>query len=169
MNFVKIGHTKKTYGTKGEMKVFVEDAYVDDFLGASVVFLEIGGKKLPFFIEEIRERGDILVKFEDVDDKNTAVSFSSKKMFLRDTDLTVAPEDATGMKYSYLEGFTLIDEESGEIGKIEAVYELPQQEMAEVTYHGKQVLIPLNEKLILQIDKEAGQVIMQLPDGLLSL
>ena len=169
MNFVKIGHTKKTYGTKGEMKVFVEDAYVDDFLGASVVFLEIGGKKLPFFIEEIRESGDILVKFEDVDDKNTAVSFSSKKMFLRDTDLTVAPEEVTEMKYRYLEGFTLIDEESGEIGKIEAVYELPQQEMAEVTYQGKQVLIPLNEKLILQIDKKAGQVIMQLPDGLLSL
>ncbi len=90
MNYTQIGYTKKTHGVTGELKVFVEEPYEDIFLDADRVFLETRGSKQPFFIESIRGGGDLIVKFEEVKNREEALLLQSKGIFLPSSEV---PED----------------------------------------------------------------------------
>jgi 16S rRNA processing protein RimM len=61
------------------------------------------------------------------------------------------------------------DKTTGPAGVITEVVEMPQQEMAFVLHHGREVLIPLNESLIISIDRENKTLLMDLPEGLLDM
>ena len=63
----------------------------------------------------------------------------------------------------------MIDKEVGEVGVIEEILDMPQQEMTLIRYKKREVLIPLNEELILEIDEKKKQVMVDLPEGLLDL
>ena len=82
MEFTQIGFTKKTHGVAGEIKIAIEEVYEDLFLEADRVFLEIKGAKMPFFIENIRGGGELIVHFEDVKNKEEAWLLQSKGVFL---------------------------------------------------------------------------------------
>ena len=47
---ILIGKTKKASGVKGELKVNIDEKYLEDFLQATVLFLTIQGKNVPFFV-----------------------------------------------------------------------------------------------------------------------
>ena len=61
----------------------------------------------------------------------------------------------------------MVDALLGEIGIIDEVLEMPQQEMAFLKYKERDVLVPLNEQFIQSIDEANRQVMVDLPDGLL--
>lgn len=170
MEFTQIGFTKKTHGVAGEIKIAIEEVYEDLFLEADRVFLEIKGAKMPFFIENIRGGGELIVHFEDVKNKEEAWLLQSKGVFLPTAEIPAsleAPDD--GLEYGDLGGYTMIDKEVGEVGVIEEILDMPQQEMALIRYKKREVLIPLNEELILDIDEKKKQVMVDLPEGLLDL
>jgi 16S rRNA processing protein RimM len=167
---VAIGYTKKAHGASGEIKVVVKDEYLDDFFEAEVVFISLQGKPAPFFVEHIREAGDLLAKFEEIESPADALKITSKDIFLREKDLvhfTSLEEDT--LFFSQLIGFELIDLEHGRVGIIDNIVELPQQELAEVNYEGRTVLIPLHEDLIVKTDKKGKKITLRLPAGLLEL
>ncbi len=61
------------------------------------------------------------------------------------------------------------DEETGVIGVITEILNLPGHFTAQVNYQGKEILIPVHENLIVRIDNEKKQVMLNLPLGLLTL
>jgi 16S rRNA processing protein RimM len=71
--------------------------------------------------------------------------------------------------FSDLEGFTAHDEKLGELGVILSVQEFPQQFVATVNYQNKEILFPLNEDFIVEIDEEEQLLYLDLPDGLLDV
>ena len=46
---------------------------------------------------------------------------------------------------------------------------MPQQFMALLSYRGKEILIPINDAFVQDIDPEKGLLYMDLPDGLLDV
>jgi 16S rRNA processing protein RimM len=168
---IKVGHTQKVHGIKGELKLIIEDHFVDDAFEAEALFLEIKGQKVPYFVEEMQEGNSLILKLEGVDTRNDAEQLMHKDVYMRREDIRVSDEviDAGGMYYKYMEGFTIFDTEEGEIAIISEVAEFPQQEMAYITYKKKLLLIPLNEELIVEVNREAKTVLMNLPEGLLGL
>ncbi|MEO1625196.1 MAG: ribosome maturation factor RimM [Bacteroidota bacterium] len=171
-SLTSIGFTRKTYGLQGHLKVRIEDRYLEDFFQAEIVFVRQKGHPLPFFVEEFAEKGDLLVKFEDVDTKEAAQALTSCEMFLRDADLMPEEERSpipSDLEYDKYTGYQLSDQQLGMIGTIEEVVEYPQQEMAVLQYQGKPILIPLNSQLIQRIDAEAKVLHMELPEGLLDI
>lgn len=168
--FTQIGHTKKAHGTIGEIKVAIEEDFEDHFIDTDCVWLEIKGSKMPYFIEEIRGGGDLIVKFEGVDNRDQAIAIQSRSMFVKSEDLEeIATTPKTGLAYEHYEGFEIIDQNAGPIGFIKEVIDLPQQEMAVVEYEGRELLIPLHPQFITRIDDEKREVLMNLPEGLLEL
>ncbi|MBR9921722.1 MAG: 16S rRNA processing protein RimM [Bacteroidetes bacterium] len=169
--FIEIGYTKKAHGVKGELKVVIEDEYLEDFLTAPAVFLELGGGKVPFFLNSIREAGSILAAFENYDSREKATQITGKKMFLRaaDVEQKQKPEPVSDLQFAHLKGFKLHDINAGLVGEILDVEEYPQQEMAVIEYKGNSLLIPLHEDLIDQIDKDKKEIHCSLPEGLLEL
>lgn len=170
MDYKQIGHTRKTHGVAGELKVFIEEHFEDIFLEKERIFLEVRGSKQPFFIESVRGGGDLIVKFEDINNREDALLLQSKGVFLPASEVPedLEPEEP-GLEYDGLTGFLMIDQTTGEIGRIEEVLEMPQQEMAVVQYQGREVLIPLNERFIQKTDKAEKKVFVDLPEGLLTM
>ena len=71
--------------------------------------------------------------------------------------------------YQELIGFEIIDKNQGIIGKIEQIIEMPFQVMAQLFKDKKEILVPLNDNFILNINTAKKQVEMQLPDGFLAI
>ncbi len=172
--YVAIGYTKKTHGVAGELKVAVEAQFLEDFLKSGTVFIETRGKKVPFFIQNVRGGGpEPIVKFEDVETREAAQLLSSKEIFLRDSDILPddereleVPEDS-GM--SFCKGFTLLDQTAGDLGKIVAIVSVPGQEMAVINRSGRELFVPLIPAFLKKVDKRGRRVLVDLPDGLLDL
>ena len=77
--------------------------------------------------------------------------------------------EAGGLLYEQYVNYIIEDKTHGSLGKIEEIIEYPQQEMAAISIKEKEVLIPLNEQLIINIDDGTKTISMDLPDGLLNL
>ncbi len=167
MELISIGYLQKPHGTKGEIKVTIEDTYWEDCLAASVFFVEVEGQALPYFKTRIHTKNPITIQFEDINSREAAKVIASKELFLRAEDVHAALNET--LAYTSYEGFLLLDKELGKIGVISEVLELPQQQMAVVAYAGKEVMIPLNDTFIRDIDKKQKHLHMELPAGLLDL
>jgi 16S rRNA processing protein RimM len=170
--FVNIGHTRKAHGLTGEIKVSIDEQYLEDFLKNERVFIGVKNLKIPYFIANIRGKGEMIVHLEEVNDRDAAQALQSKEIFLREEDLLADDErefefPEESLEYGYLAGFSISDKTLGLIGVIDEVLEMPQQEMALLRYKNREVLIPLNDSFILDIDKNNKQVAMDLPEGLL--
>jgi 16S rRNA processing protein RimM len=172
MEYTQIGFLKKAHGITGEIKVSVDEVYEDLFLEAKRVFAEIRGARMPLFIEQIRGAGELIVKFEGYANRDQVLAIQSRPMLLPSSEVPAnvaiaAQED--GLVYSYLTGFLLADKHTGDVGTIDEVLDMPQQEMALLTYQGRDVLIPLHDDYIISVDKRQKRVFMDLPEGLLDL
>lgn len=173
IEYVTIGRTRKAHSLTGELKFFIEERYLEDFMKNERIFLEIKGVKIPYFIDNVRGGGDMIVKLEEVDNRDTATLLQSRDVLLRAQDILpdharefeFEPEET--LEYGHLAGFLMVDALLGEIGIIDEVLEMPQQEMAFLKYKGRDVLVPLNEQFIQSIDEANRQVMVDLPDGLL--
>lgn len=164
MTLVTIGQTGRPHGLKGELKLWVEEAYEADLLAAQAVFID----KRPFFPSAIRAGGSLLLKLEGVDTREAAQLLSGKPLELRAEDIG-EPEEEAEATFLDLMGFVIYDTELGRIGEIEDVLDMPEHYVAVVTYREKEVYIPLHEDLIAALDPEAATVELNLPEGLLDL
>jgi 16S rRNA processing protein RimM len=166
---VSVGFTKKTHGAQGELKITVKDEYFDDFANSDVVFMNVQGKPLPFFIENLRDAGDILLKIEDVDSPTEAKHLTSKELFLREQDIKLFKEETGVVTFETLTGYDLYDEQLGFIGKIVEVEALPHQYLAIVKYQENEIFVPLHANLVVALDEKQQTIVLSLPDGLLDL
>ncbi|MCB0705167.1 MAG: 16S rRNA processing protein RimM [Saprospiraceae bacterium] len=167
--YIEVGYSKKTHGIRGELKVVVEDHFLDDFLNAKAVFLDLPGGKVPYFLDTIRDAGSLLASFEDIDSKEKALPLSGKAIFLRKEDVSASKPQFQEGTSEFLQGYKVFDAIAGEIGRIDRVEEYPQQEMAIVELEKKTLLIPLHPDLIVRIDEVKKELHCQLPEGLLEL
>ena len=172
--YVNIGRTKKAHGLNGEIKVAIEEQYLEDFMKNERIFILVKSSKVPYFIANVRGKGEMIVQLEDVENRDTAQILQAREIYLREQDILreqerefEIPDDA--LEYERLQGYMMLDKTIGEIGPIDEVVEMPQQEMAFLHYKGHEVLIPLNQQLILAIDDAKRSVLMDLPEGLLEV
>lgn len=170
MNYVKIGYLGKTHGVKGELKLKLDDAFIDDFNNADVVFVKVRGHHAPFFIESIRGTDNPIIKFEDTDSKEEASLIQHKPLLLKESDIEIFEEaDAIELVYQHCIGFTIVDSILGPLGQIKTIESYPQQEMAVIGYNNKEVLIPMNQYIITTIDETNKTVEVTLPEGILKI
>lgn len=170
--YVNIGFIKKTHGIGGELKLVVEERFLEDFLNNERVFLDVKGSKVPYFVTYVRGKGEMILKLEDVDSREAAYLLQSREVFLREQDVrprSLDPEEEEALEYEHIEGFLLVDKTAGEVGIIDEVLDMPQQEMAFLKYKGRELLVPLNEQFIISIDEKAKKIFTDLPEGLLEM
>lgn len=165
----KIGRIGKAHGVKGELSFQIQDD-VFDRVDADFLILEIDGILVPFFIEEYRFRNDnvVLMKFEDVDTEQRARELTGSDVyFLRQ----LAEGEDEVMTWAEIVGFAIVDAGSNrQIGKVSGVNDATINTLFEVTTaEGDELLIPANEDMIVEVDKNKNEIIMTIPDGLLSL
>ena len=169
-DYVEIGYTQKPHGVKGEIKILIEEEYINEMRHLEILFLSVRGNILPYFIDEVRGTSSFIVKFEDVDNKEAAVKIRASPIFMKRADLKYWEEKVeVELVYSHCTGYQVIDVNDGELGKLSEVVEYPQQELGLMIINGKEILIPLNEHTIQNIDKVNKKLTVEMPAGILDV
>ncbi|RYE29513.1 MAG: 16S rRNA processing protein RimM [Sphingobacteriaceae bacterium] len=164
----RIGTVTKTRGLKGELQVFI-DFDEPEKLKFKSLFLEIGGKLVPYFITlfKLPMKNVAYLQLEDIDTIEKAALLVKKDVFLPNKIKPKKKKSEFGLKD--LLHFIAVDENEGELGEIIEIQEYPQQFIATVPYKNREVLFPLNENIIKNIDVVKGVVLIDLPEGLLDV
>jgi 16S rRNA processing protein RimM len=115
----------------------------------------------------VHKTNQLRVQFDNVKDEADAKRLTKKKVFL---PLAALPQlDDDQFYYHEIIGFTLLDQDDNEVGKILSYIDNPANPMLEVDYKGKEALIPYNDNAHLTIDKPAKTLKVQIPEGLLAI
>ncbi len=167
----RIGKVLKAHSLAGEVKVSIQEEFLEDFLQVEVIFIEVKGQAVPYFIEGIRENS-LLVTLEGVKNRADAEVISKKGIFIRNEDLI--PEDQKsyqkeGLEYEPYIGFMVQDITLGELGIILEILDYPQQEIAVLEVEGKEIMIPMVDAFVKEVILEKKIVSVELPDGILNL
>ena len=169
-NFIEVGNTRKATGFDGAIRLEIEDQYVSDLLKADAIFIETGFEILPYFPKSIKDDGQLVARFDDVLDRETAAMLAGKPVYLREEEVTHEELEPSTSDYDLdvLIGTIVHDEQQGEVGRIQAIESFPQQEMMIVAYKDSTVMIPLHPDLIIEMIP-GDRLVMNLPEGLLEV
>ncbi len=165
--YLPIGTIRKPFGTAGAVAVNINDDIEDIIFELEHFFVFIDGQYLPYFIEEIEEKGDLIVKLDIINSPQVATTLSGKKIFVtpdqvsEDMNMSVA-------KFGDITGYQLYNNDEA-IGHIEDIIEYPSQLMIKITYLGKGKLLPLVDSFLVKIDDANKSVYLTLPEGILEL
>jgi 16S rRNA processing protein RimM len=164
LNLKKIGFISKLNGYKGELMLVTED---DKVSAEKFLFMKMDGIPVPFFIEDIFEKsGNFVVKLEDVNDEVFAQRFLNHDVFVERKGRTKNPKVVSAHE---LIDYHIIDSTFGDLGPIVRVEDFPQQEIAICNLKNKEIMVPLNDEFIDDIDDEHKLVSVTLPEGLVDL
>lgn len=165
----KIGQFAKPHGIKGEISLVTNCDLFDDVEDPCVI-CEMDGILVPFFIEEYRYKTDtvMLVKLENVDDEKTAREFTNREVFFP-LDAVDGDDLVGDMSWDSFIGYTVIDRQHDELGKITDVDEKTINVLLQIDHNGEELLLPAAEELILSADHENKTLQVALPEGLLDL
>jgi 16S rRNA processing protein RimM len=168
-NCFYLGKIVKKYSFKGELLVKLDTDEPELFTKMESVFVEQHKNLIPFFIERSSLHKSLLlrIKFEDISSEVEADKLLGTHLYL---PLEFLPK-LTGNRFYYHEviGFTVIDASFGEVGIISGVNDSTAQALFEIDRNGKEILIPINDKFISQVDREMKQIHLDVPDGLIEL
>jgi len=168
----EVGYTKKAHGLKGELKIHVEKRYMEDFLTNEVVLISDITGIIPYFIENTRIGNEIIVKFEGVDDVNSAKALQSKKLYFPQMKILKMGERTIVIpnnQFLDIEGFKVEDINIGYVGILLSTQQLPGQLMGYIQTDKGEKAIPMVDAFVIQIDRKSKKLILNLPEGLLNL
>ncbi len=165
----ELGHITRTHGTRGELIFFLDVDDSSDYDDMDSVFLEIKGALVPYFIESINIQRDnkAIVRLEDVDSIEKAKALIGSKLFLPEETLDDLGE--TSFYYHEIIGFKVTDQQLGQLGVVSEVITNTAQDLIGMLYEGQQVLIPIHDDIVLNVDRTNKTLLVNLPDGLLDL
>lgn len=164
-----LGKIVKKYSFKGELLAKLDTDEPDLYDNLDAIFIDLRGNLVPFFIESSQlHKSDLLrLKFEDVDTEADADALIKTELYL---PLDLLPK-LDGDKFYFHEviGFTINDENFGEVGIIKGINDSTAQALFEVDRNGVEILIPMNDEFIVKVDRANKTIVVNTPEGLIEL
>jgi len=168
-NLLVIGKIIKPHGLRGEAKLLLYEHTSGLLTEEQQIWLQgVSAPVTTLNVEACHLKGPHpRVKFYDIDSREDAEALRNMEVCVnRDEFPAPEPDDYL---ISDLIGFAVITEDQDELGKIKDAYPLPANDVIELDYNGKDVLIPMIEDIIKLIDFETETVIIDPMEGLLDL
>lgn len=158
----------RPHGLKGEVTISLDADAPADWDSLESVFIEVKGKLIPYFLENISVRGDkAFVKFEDVSTPEAAAALKGSSLFLPKTSRPkLARED---FYHDEIIDFEVIDQEIGLLGTVLTIETAGPNRFIVLSHKTKEVMIPINGPFIKSINRTKKTVSVLLPDGFLDI
>jgi 16S rRNA processing protein RimM len=166
----KIGMFNKPHGIHGELSfTFTDDIF--DRTDCEYVVCLLDGIFVPFFIEEYRFRSDTvaLIKLEGIDSAERARTFTNVEVYYPVKYVVNVESDDDSSPINVFIGFEVGDAVLGILGKIIDIDTSTINTLFVVENGRGELLIPVCEEFIVEIDYENKRIRMDLPDGLVNL
>lgn len=168
----QLGGIGKTHGLKGFVVAFLDVDDVEAYRKMKSVWLELPptpGKLTAFTVERVQPQTSdrVLLKLQGIDTVEAAEPLRNAKLYKALEELPELEDDQ--FYFHDVIGYTVVDEDLGELGTVETFYEMPQQDLMGMSYQGKEVLIPVVDELVLHADEAERKLHVRLPEGLLDV
>ena len=156
-----VGKIVSKHGFKGNLNISIDASFIDDIFEGDYLFVIIDQKGVPFLIESLNSTKQI-VKLQFVDSEEIALELVGKDVAIEFSE-NHAQSTSNG-----LDGFLLYDQHKTLIGNITAIEEYPGHPMLVVNCENREILIPLIEDWITNLNEDSRTLHMSLPEGLLN-
>jgi 16S rRNA processing protein RimM len=173
--FLVVGHLNKPHGTKGELFAWPLTDHPESvfqpgntFRSGDVEGTEPDLDLPPLRLVDVRpfKRG-YLLSFAGVHDREGAGLLQGRYLFLEAGRLEPLQEGE--VFYHQLLGMEVVTVDGEPVGTIHEVYELRPADLLEVHGPRGEFMIPFLSHIVVQIDADAGRMVIDPPEGLLDL
>ncbi|MDX2360256.1 MAG: ribosome maturation factor RimM [Crocinitomicaceae bacterium] len=164
-----LGYIAKLHGFKGEVSLFLDVTNPEDYATLDAIYIDLNNHLTPFFITslKLKNKGFSAVRLEGVNTEESAKKILRKDVYL---PAQILPElDGVHFYDHEVIGFKVIDESFGEVGILQQVIDLKVNPLLQVMKGETEVLIPLLEDLVTKVDRDAKELHVKAPDGLVEL
>ena len=163
-----VGRIVKTHGIKGEVTLRIDNEDFDEIEELNYFLLDINDKLIPFFVENITFHSNkSFILFQDWKTLEAASQLVGVAAYL---PLDLLPERDGNDFYSHeVVDFLVVDEEKGELGKVQEIIEYPTQSLIQIIKDGKEILIPIHDDIIKEVRREEKKIFIKAPNGLIDM
>lgn len=164
-----LGKIVRKYSFKGELLVKLDTDQPELYENIDALFIAYRNTFLPYFLEHSQlHKSDLLrIKIEDIDTENDAEALLKSDVYL---PLELLPK-LEGNKFYFHEiiGFKIIDKDFGEVGIIKGINDSTAQALFEIDRNGTEILIPMNDEFIVEVNRDTKTIHIDVPEGLIDL
>ena len=167
-SMLRVGVISSTHGIRGEVKVYPTTDDVNRFKVLKEAYIDMGRELVPVKVTGCKFfKNMVILKFKDIDNINDVEKYKSH-------DLLVTREHAVPLEEGEyfivdLVGLKVITDEDEEFGELIDVMETGANDVYIVKQYstGKEVLLPVIDQCVLDVNIEEGFVKVHIMDGLL--
>lgn len=166
MDLLEVGKIVNTHGLRGEVKVVPWTDYPEQFEDIEYAYVKTKDGCERLTLSGVKyQKGNIIVRFKEITDINDAEKYKNRVLYAERGMLGELPD---GVYYiADLIGLTVVTDDGREIGKISDVINTGASDIYEVKREGmKDLLIPVTDETVLDVDIDGGSVTVHLIDGL---
>jgi 16S rRNA processing protein RimM len=161
--YLVVGEIVAPFGIRGEVKVLLDTDFPDLVLDAKTV--HVGEPPIPREVEWVQlYRGVVRLKLAGCDDRDAAEALRGQWVQVRAAD---APVPGEGEYYYYqLIGLEVWTDQGEDLGRVVEVLPTGGNEVLVVRGVGGEVLLPLIEAVVQEVDLAAGRMRVHMLEGL---
>ncbi len=166
-NYTSVGILRKPHGLSGAFSFVLTRELKSLKKYPTHFFLDVKGAYIPFFVSKFDFK-DIFsgyVNFEEVTKLEEAKPLVNSELYLDEKTVSTFFKKAAD-EYGFLIGYTAFDKEH-ELGPVQEIISHPAQILVSINMNGNEVLIPLVDDLVIDIDKRKKKIIFDVPEGLI--
>jgi 16S rRNA processing protein RimM len=164
-----VGTIVSKFSFKGEVLVKTDTDDLSLLENVESVFVELGNELIPFFIEKcsLHKSSLFRIKFEEVNTEKDTETLLKHHLYL---PLTLLPK-LSGNKFYYHEvvGFEVYDTKHGLIGSVTHINDHSSQPLFEIQHNGREILIPIHDNFLKEVNRKEKKIIVETPEGLIDL
>ena len=163
-----LGKTTKIHGYDGEVVLVTDSIFPKKIDKTEWVFFILEGLPVPFFVSSIRIIAETraILKLEDFTNSNIALKYIGLDVYIEEKTKhssrkkNIAPD---------ISGYSVIDEKFGLIGIAKTVVNFSDNYLLQVFKGKQEILIPVNDEIIGEINDDTKTIHVNTPEGLMEL
>ena len=163
-----LGYISRRVGNKGDLAFIIDADSPSRYQKLESVFIEINNSLIPFFIKKITISGTFAtVTLDGIDTLERADELVKSSLYL---PLSALPP-LKGKKFYYHEipGYIATDKTFGELGPVKSILDFPHQAVFQIIHGEDEILIPVKDEFIVNIDRNNKTILLDAPEGLIDI
>jgi 16S rRNA processing protein RimM len=165
-NLLEVGVVTGIHGLRGDLKISPLPTGALALPGARKVYLQDSQGLLVQYepVRSSRHKQHILLHLSGLENLAAVQPLLGASIWMAKEDL---PELENEQYYwSDLEGLEVVDQQQGVLGRVVGMFATPAHDILEVDGPTGEILIPAIEPFLVQLDRDKGQLHVNLPEGL---
>jgi 16S rRNA processing protein RimM len=167
--FFLIGKALRSHGTGGELRILVDQQLKSYIRKSTYLFFDLDGSKVPYQITDVDDGNHFVITLRNIINKKDSDVLSNNQFYIPLESVKPRHQHSPKNIMGKWDEYRILDTQHQVFYDILRVEEFPQQLMAIINIHSKEILIPLSDQLMSSIDKENKIINMEIPEGLLDL